>query len=163
MRRTALVSAAIALISFFLGPAEAAAQEADLGLRGFGIRGGVTIDPDQVHIGVHMNAGRFAPKVRFQPSFELGFGSDRVVGTINVDALYTFDPRPWVPYLGGGLGIGLVSRDSGQDDGNNDFDVEAGLNLIGGFEWGASRQYLLEARLGVGGIPDFKITVGRTF
>lgn len=132
-------------------------------MRRFGIRGGATIDPDQVHIGVHINAGQFAPKVRFQPSFELGFGNDRIVGAINIDALYTFDPRPWRPYLGGGLGVSLISRDSGPGDGDDDLNVEAGLNLIAGFEWGARHRYLLEARAGVGDIPDFKVTVGISF
>ena len=162
MKRTTLVFVTMLWALFCLAPATAEAQE-DLGVRRLGIRGGVTIDPDQVHVGVHINAGQFAPKVRFQPSFELGFGSDRTIGTVNVDALYTFDPRPWRPYLGGGLGISLVSRDSGRGDGNNDLDVEAGLNLIGGLEWGASHKYLLEARAGVGGIPDFKLTVGINF
>ncbi|GEM_PF-1054309 len=159
MRRGALFFAAIWTI-FCLAPSTAGAQE-DLGLRRLGVRGGVTIDPDQVHVGLHVNGGQFAPKIRFQPSLEIGFGSDRVVGTINIDALYTFDPRPWIPYLGGGVGVSLIHRDSGRGDG--DFDVGAGLNLIGGFEWGEASKYLLEARVGVGNLPDLKLTVGINF
>ncbi len=162
MKRTALVFGTILWATFYLGPGTAEAQE-DLGLRRFGVRGGVTIDPDQVHIGVHFNAGQFAPKVRFQPSFELGFGSDRTIGTINIDVLYTFDPRPWTPYLGAGLGISLIHRDSGPDKSDGDLNAEAGLNLIGGIEWGDAHRYLLEARVGVGDIPDFKLTVGINF
>ena len=162
MKRATLVFGTILWATFYLGPGIAEAQE-DLGLRRFGARGGVTIDPDQVHIGVHINAGQFAPKVRFQPSFELGFGSDRTVGAINIDAIYTFDPRPWTPYLGGGLGISLIHRDAGPDNGGGDLNTEAGLNLIGGLEWGDAHRYLLEARVGVGGIPDFKLTVGINF
>ncbi len=161
MKRTALVFATILWATFYLGPGTAEAQE-DLGVRSFGFRGGVTIDPDQVHIGIHINAGQFGPKVRFQPSFELGFGSDRTIGTINIDAIYTFDPRPWTPYLGGGLGVSLISRDTGRD-GDSDLDTEAGLNLIGGLEWGDVHRYLLEARVGVGDIPEFKLTVGINF
>ena len=162
MRHTTLVLAAILCTIFCLTPATGEAQE-DLGVRGFGVRGGVTIDPDQVHIGMHINAGRFAERVRFQPSFELGFGGNRTVGAINIDALYTFDPRPWIPYLGGGLGISLIHRDSGPGDGDGDLDAGAGLNLIGGFEWGTDNSYMLEARAGVGDIPDFKLTVGINF
>ncbi len=162
MKRTTLVFGTILWATFYLGPGTAEAQE-DLGLRRFGARGGVTIDPDQVHIGMHINAGQLAPKVRFQPSFELGFGSDRTVGAINIDAIYTFDPRPWTPYLGGGLGISLIHRDAGRDNGDGDLHAEAGLNLIGGLEWGDAHRYLLEARVGVGGIPDFKLTVGINF
>lgn len=162
MKRTTLAFVTMLWIFFCLAPATAAAQEG-LGLRRFGVRGGVTIDPDQVHIGVHINAGQFAPKVRFQPSFELGFGSDRTIGTINIDALYTFDPRPWTPYLGGGLGISHIHRDFGPGKGDADHNTEVGLNLIGGLEWGDTHRYLLEARVGVGDIPGFKLTVGINF
>jgi hypothetical protein len=61
------------------------------------------------------------------------------------------------PYLGGGLGVALVDSDRNRGD---DFNVEAGLNLVGGFEWGPRRRYLLEIRAGVGDIPDFKVTAG---
>jgi len=161
MRRSVLSLAVIVGTVFWAVPA-AQAQD-NIGVRRVGVRGGLTVNPDQVHVGLHVNAGQFAPKVRFQPSFEVGFGSDRVVGTFNVDVLYIFDPRPWVPYLGGGLGVSLVHRDSGGGDGGGDFDVGAGLNLIGGFEWGEASKYLLEARVGVGDIPDFKLTVGVNF
>ena len=57
MKRTALVFATILWATFYLGPGTAEAQE-DLGVRSFGFRGGVTIDPDQVHIGMHINAGQ---------------------------------------------------------------------------------------------------------
>lgn len=161
MRRRVLSLAVIVGTIFCVAPA--AEAQNDIGVRQVGIRGGLTIGPDQVHAGLHVNAGQFAPKVRFQPSFEIGFGSDRVVGTINIDALYTFEPRSWVPYLGGGLGVSFIHRDSGREAGDGNFDVGAGLNLIGGFEWGEASKYLLEARVGVGGIPDFKLTVGLNF
>jgi len=161
MRRSVLSLAVIVGTVFWAVPAVEAQD--GIGVRRFGVRGGLTVDPDQVHLGLHVNAGQFAPKVRFQPSFEVGFGSDRVVGTFNVDALYTFDPRPWVPYLGGGLAVSLKYRDSARGDGDGDFAVGAGLNLVGGFEWGEAGKYLLEARVGVGDIPDFKLTVGLNF
>lgn len=161
MRRRVFSLAVIVGTIFCIAPA--AEAQGDIGVRQVGIRGGLTIDPDQVHLGLHVNAGQFAPKVRFQPSFEIGFGSDRVVGAINIDALYTFEPRSWVPYLGGGLGVSLIHRDFGREAGDGDFDVGVGFNLIGGFEWGEASKYLLEARVGVGDIPDFKLTIGLNF
>jgi opacity protein-like surface antigen len=140
-----------------------AQAQSDIGVRRVGIRGGLTVDPDQGHIGMHVNAGNFAPRVRFQPSFEIGFGSNRVVGMINIDAFYDFDASGWSPYLGGGLGVGIISRDRGRNDGDDDVNVEAGVNLVGGFEWGEANKYLLEARVGIGDIPDFKLTVGLSF
>ncbi len=164
MKRVASLPTVIiaAALTAALMPAAAEAQT-DIGVRHAGIRGGLTVDPDQGHIGFHVDAGRFAPKVAFQPSFEIGFGSDRIVGMIHVDAFYLFDASGWSPYLGGGLGIGIISRDRGRNDGDDDVNVEAGVNLVGGFEWGSSNKYLLEARVGIGDIPDFKLTVGLNF
>ena len=161
MRQLRFVPAVLLVAGLSLVPAPAQAQS-DLGLKHVGLRGGLTVDPDQGHIGMHFDAGTFAPKVRFQPSVEVGFGSDRVVGMFNIDAFYAFEPGGWAPYLGGGLGIGVISRDRGRDD-DSDVNVEAGVNLVGGFEWGETYKYLLEARLGIGDIPDFKLTIGVNF
>jgi len=155
-RRLAVISATIMLT----GVSSVWAQDG-LGFRGWGLRGGVTIDPDQVHAGIHIDAGQFAPRVRFQPSFEVGFGDDLIVGAINLDVFYTFHQESWKPYLGGGLGVALIDAD--RDGRGDDFNVEAGLNLIAGFLWGARDRYLLEMRAGVGDIPDFKVTAGISF
>lgn len=164
MKRALAVATILTSTALLAWASPARAQE-DLGVRRLGVRLGATVDPDQVHVGVHVNAGEFVDRVRFQPSFEIGFGDDRIVGQVNLDGLYFFDPRPWTPYLGGGLGVAFIDRDRDRDRPRNDDDleVEAGLNLVGGFEWGETHQYLLEARAGVGDIPDFKVTVGFNF
>jgi hypothetical protein len=155
--------AAVALVTAALVVPLAAQAQTDIGVHGWGVRGGLTVDPDQGHVGAHLNAGNFAPKVRFQPSVEVGFGSDRVVTEINVDAFYRFDQQGWTPYLGGGLGVAIISHDRGRNDGDDDVNVEAGVNLVGGFEFGNADKYLLEARVGIGDIPDFKLTIGINF
>jgi hypothetical protein len=132
-----------------------------LGFRGWGIRGGLSVNPDQIFFGAHINAGQFARRVRFQPSFEIGFGNDLVVGSINLDALYTFRAKGWQPYLGGGLGVAVADSDRrGRGD---DFNVEAGLNLVAGFEYGTHRLLILELRAGIGDIPELKVTAGLGF
>lgn len=160
---TSRLLSVVLVASFALLAAAPAAAQADIGVRRFGIRGGLTVDPDQGHVGMHVNAGTFAERVRFQPSFEVGFGSDRVVLMIHADALYYFATSGWSPYLGGGLGIGVISRDTGRNDGDDDVNVEAGVNLVGGFEFGDTDKYMLEARVGIGDIPDFKLTIGLNF
>lgn len=162
MNRQFFVLALVLGIVFLVSTTDAVAQEG-LGYRGWGLRGGATINPDQGHIGFHINAGNFAPKVRFQPSFEFGFGSHRYVGAVNIDAFYTFTGRSsWMPYLGAGLGLSFthIDRDEHRNDG---VDVDAGLNLVAGFEAGERNQFLLEIRAGVGDIPDFKVTAGINF
>lgn len=156
LQRLAVVSVAAVLTS-----ASSAWAQEGLGFRGWGLRGGATIEPDQIHGGIHIDAGRFAPRVRFQPSFEVGFGNDLIVGAVHLDAFYTFSEESWNPYLGGGLGVALIDVD--RDRRGDDFQVEAGLNLVAGFLWGAGDRYLLEVRAGVGDIPDFKVTAGIGF
>ena len=159
------IVAALLIAAFTLAVAPAtradAQSDTDIGVRRVGIRGGVTVDPDQGHVGMHINAGNFARRLRFQPSFEVGFGSDRTILMIHADALYMFDADGWSPYAGGGLGVGIIGRDDGPGD--DDVNVEAGVNIVGGFEWGSANQYLLEARAGIGDIPDFKLTIGYNF
>lgn len=162
MRCYSFIALAVLAVAAWM-PAMAHAQE-DLGVRRVGIRGGATIDPDQIHLGMHVNAGEFTENVRFQPSFDIGFGDDLLVGTFNIDALYMFEPQPWRPYLGAGLGVALIDFDEDRFPGRrDDVEVEAGLNVIAGFEWGPSHEYLLEIRGGIGDIPDLKVTVGYNF
>jgi hypothetical protein len=153
-----LILHTLLLFALSLGGATTAHAKDGLGFRGWGIRGGLSVDPDQIFVGAHINAGQFARRVRFQPSFEIGFGNDLVVGAINLDALYTFRARGWQPYLGGGLGLAVIDADRGDD-----FNVEAGLNLIAGFEYGTHRLLILELRVGVGDIPELKVTAGLGF
>jgi hypothetical protein len=156
-RASSVTLTLLTLVVLIAGSDTAQAQvKAGLGFKGWGIRGGVTVNPDQFHVGVHINAGTFAPKVRFQPYFDIGFGNDVTAGTINLDAHYLFKAKGWQPYVGGGIGIALYDTD-------RHFDVEAGLNLIAGFEWGTHRKLILEVRGGVGDIPDLKVSAGIGF
>lgn len=155
MKRASSVALALFVLVVLVGGTDTAQAQAKagLGFKGWGIRGGVTVNPDQFHVGVHINAGTFAPKVRFQPYFDIGFGNDVIAGTINLDALYLIKVKGWQPYVGGGIGIALY-------DSERHFDVEAGLNLVAGFEWGTHRRLILEVRGGIGDIPDLKVSLG---
>jgi hypothetical protein len=160
MKRCVFVSSTLILLALFsAGNLEAQKKKEGLGYRGWGPRAGITIDPDQFHLGLHIDAGNFAKNVRFQPSFEFGFGNDRVVGAINLDAHYVFTGRDWRPYLGGGLGVAITDHEHR----GNDFDAGAGLNLVAGFEWGNARLLILELRAGLGDIPELKLTAGIGF
>lgn len=153
------------LVMLVFGGFVSSATAQNLGIRALGIRGGGNINPDQVDVGLHLDAGHFHPKVRFQPSFDFGIGDGTKLFMANIDALYLFRARPWRPYLGGGLGISFFDK-TGDRPGNG-FDAGAALNLVGGIEWGsvprgsrASRRYLFEVRIGVGDAPDLKVIFG---
>ena len=147
----------------------ALAQELDLGVRSYGLRGGINMNPDQFNFGAHVDAGRLGSRVRLQPSVEVGFGNGVTLAAANFDAHYLFSARGWRPYAGGGLGVNFidVTRGFGASQG---LQIEPVVNAVAGVEWGtpkagsgAVRRYLLEARLGMGKTPDFKIVAGISF
>ncbi|HUU30100.1 MAG TPA: hypothetical protein VM123_20025 [archaeon] len=134
-------------------------------LLGIGGRVGATIDPDQVHVGLHLDLGELYERVRLQPNIELGVGSGRTVVAINPEVLYLFNPKgSWTPYAGGGLGLNIVNYDEAKFM-ISDMEFEVGLNLLGGFETRVSRvaRLFFECKLGVADSPDLKTSTGLTF
>jgi hypothetical protein len=141
----------------------------ELGVRSYGLRGGINMNPDQFSFGVHVDAGTLAPRIRFQPSFELGLGNGLTLASANFDAHYLFTARRFRPYAGGGLGINVIDVASGIGR-NAGLDIEPVLNLVAGAEWGAPRagsrafrRYLVEARFGMGDTPELKLVAGLRF
>ncbi len=141
----------------------------DLGVRRFGVRGGISMNPDQFYGGLFLDAGRLFSDVRLQPSFEFGIGNGMRLAAGNLDALYPFGGSRWRPYAGGGLGVNYVDVTDGVGEGRG-ADIETVLNIVGGVEWGggtrgsgAPYRYVVEGRLGFGSTPDFKLAFGLAF
>jgi hypothetical protein len=158
----------LCLLMLLSGALASGATAQELGVRSFGLRTGINMNPDQFNFGVHFDAGSFARRVRLQPSFELGLGNGVRLGSANIDAHYLFTARSWRPYAGGGLGVNVIDVTNGI--GKAGLDLEPVLNLVGGVEWGAPRpgsrafrRYLLEARIGMGDTPDLKLVAGFSF
>lgn len=126
---------------------------------GFGPRLGLTGDPDQVHMGFHVDAARMAPNLGFMPSFEVGLGNDLTLFSANFDFKYAFRTRSaWRPYMGAGPALHFVRVD------NNTEDTEVGFAFVGGMQSGTrSGAFFTEMRLGMVDSPDFKFTVGWIF
>ena len=172
MRSKTALGLTVLALTFALalaGPDIAFAQDdagsgGELGFRGWGPRVGLTLDPDQVHVGAHMDYGVFGPRVRFQPNIEAGFGNDLTLVAFNFEAAYRFRDRwdAWTPYLGGGLGLNWWNYDSGP---NNYSDTDLGASLLGGIERGLKNgnRFFLEVKLGLADSPDAKFTAGWTF
>ncbi|NNF08631.1 MAG: outer membrane beta-barrel protein [Candidatus Eisenbacteria bacterium] len=131
------------------------------GYRGWGPRGGVTAEPDQVHFGAHLDFGHIADRVRFQPNAEFGIGDDASTFAINGEATYRFVQRwdAWSPYAGAGVGLNIVSLD---EENGGDTSSDLGVNAIVGLERGLSNgsRLFLEGKFGLVDSPDFKFTVG---
>ena len=136
-------------------PTVAEAQQSDAGRSGFGLRAGFGLDPDQFVIG-----GQFAIRqpnsvFRIVPSVDLGFGSDVTTILFNGDFLgrLKLEGSNFGFYGGAGLGIAYI------DPQGSDGKFKAGLNLIvgAGIPLGKGRAGSLEARFGIGDIPDFRL------
>jgi len=156
MKRAPLVCA---LASAIL--CSAATASAEVGLRGWGPRVGLSVDPDQVVAGAHFDLGEFAQHWRFQPSFDLGFGDDVFALAGNAMAAYYFPIKSELtPYAGGQLTVVWFDFDE-----TDDSETELGLGAVGGIELPLKNgnRFLTELQIGIGDVPDFKLFAGWTF
>lgn len=148
----------VLVISGLIAPA-AAADEAKMGL---GLRPlGFSINPDQYVLGAQAVLGTYY-RGRFAPSVDFGFGDNVTVITGNFDLkidLFSPPKSESVFYVGAGPTLSYISPDVGESD------TEIGLSLLGGVKLGMSEKnyYNIEARFGIGDIPDFKLLAGVMF
>ena len=152
------------VIALVIVTAPASAEPgAHIGYRGWGPRVGLSSGPDQIHVGAHMDFGNFAQNLRFQPNIEMGFGSDRILTTFNLETAYQFRSTwgAWSPYAGGGVGLDMVGGDNGRSSDHTD----VGASALGGIERGLSGgdRFFLETKFGLTHDPDLKLTVGWIF
>lgn len=150
------------IVALIMGTSSLLAASRPFGLHGAGPRVGVSIDPDQIHFGGHLDLGDFATRLMIFPSLEIGVGDDLTVVTPMFDIAYRFreDWGSWNPYIGGGVGPVFVSSDHG---GSNS---ELGLTAQGGIQKRLASQsgfMFLEFKVGLADYPDFKFTLGWCF
>lgn len=135
-------------------PAAAAAQ-------GPGVRGGVSIDPDQFYFGGHFETAALVDRLHFRPNIEAGVGSDLTLVGLNFEFVYKFPRRNnWQLYAGGGPGVNFYSFDRGPNR-DRDTESEAGLNFLIGVE--QSSGLFFEFKIGALDSPELKFGVGWTF
>ena len=120
-------------------------QATGLGIRGLGVRIGLT-DPEDASsalmYGVHVDAGTIVSNVRLIPSLEYwSVGTD--VGIYNTDCSdlavkvdanvdFPLQDQRLVPYLGGGIGLHRVKFDSNVPGVADASDNKIGFSLQGG-------------------------------
>ena len=123
--------------------------------QGPGVRGGVSIDPDQFYFGGQVETAPLVDRLRFRPNLELGVGSDATLAAFNFEFVYPFLSRQaWHAYAGAGPALNWFNI-------NDRSDTEAGFNMLVGLEH--SRGLFFEVKLGVFDSPDVKFGVGYTF
>jgi hypothetical protein len=140
------------LCNVFQSPAHG--QEDNPSGLGWGLRGGLSLSPDQVVLCTQYSLGKKFQVVRVVPSVDLGFGDNVTTVDINGDFLLKIN-LPDVNfglYGGGGPTLAFWDYEGGSD-------WELGLSLVVGtqvpiFERNATN---LEARIGIGDVPDFRL------
>lgn len=165
------VYALVAVFAIHALPGAALAQsssDSGSGIRGWGPRVGLASDPDQFLVGVHIDAGRLAPRVRFQPDVELGLGDEFFLLGFTAPVHYLFRVSGDVqPYAGGGVTIGYVNIDVPEpfEDVVDDDDIEFAVDIVGGVEWNLSQGnlFFVEFDILAGDLHDFQLVAGWTF
>jgi hypothetical protein len=140
-----------------------------LALPNFGARAGFTSGPDQIHLGAHAEVIELSPGLVLLPSVEVGLGDDQTLWALNGELAWTIDRgdwRGWRPYVGGGLGIFIVSFERPDAPvGFDDSRTDAGLSALVGVSklLNLGHKFFAEVKVGLEDAPDVKVTAGLTF
>jgi len=126
----------------------------------FGVRAGVSADPDQFFFGGHFETEPLIERLSFRPNVEIGIGDHLTLFAFNIEFVWSIplDNHPWRVYLGGGPAANIYSRDNGPGD---DSGVEGGFNLLAGLQH--QRGLFTEIKVGALDSPSVKFTVGYAF
>jgi hypothetical protein len=137
------------LVALFVFTGQAAAQDG-------GLRGGLSVDPDQFYFGGHLETSPLVDRLYFRPNVEVGIGDDLMLIGANMEFVYKFTTRrAWNIYVGAGPALNIIMPDEGESD------TDAGFNVLVGVE--QSRGLFFEFKIGAIDSPDFKFGVGWTF
>jgi len=118
---------------------------------GIGFHAGLSIDPDDFIIGARFKSHPIEERLFVVPSLTAGFGDITMFGG-DLDLQYKFATSSrYAPYAGGGLTIFWYDFDGGSN-------TEVGGNILGGVM--LDEKWFLEAKIGLGDIPDFRLIVG---
>jgi hypothetical protein len=124
--------------------------------QGIGFQGGVTIDPEQVFVGTHLETPEIAPGFLFRPGIDGSFGSDLTLASINVEFLYKYDlGGAWTLHQGGGPVIYVLRIGEPPER-----EVTAGFTAVFGF--GHDSGFFAEFKAASGRGPGVKFGVGWT-
>ena len=134
---------------------------AHIAYRGWGVRAGLSNNPDQVYGGLHWDLGEFARNVRFRPYVEIGSGDHVTTLQANAEVHYVFSKvQVWKPFVGGSAGLIYADPDRGNSDTN------LSIMGVGGVETKlkSATSFFIEGKVGLtSDDPDFKAGVGWTW
>src|SRR5262245_3150690 len=121
----------------------------------FGVRAGVSSDPDQFYFGAHAQTAPLVDRLRFRPNAEIGVGDDVTVVALNFEFAYFFPTsQSWQFFAGAGPALNIV-------DTENDTDPKGGFNILLGVEH--RKGLFVEFKVGMIDSPEIKFGVGYTW
>jgi hypothetical protein len=140
----------IVCAAFALVIAEATARA-----QGVGFQGGVSIDPEQVYAGTHLELGPIVDRLFVRPGVEGGIGDGLSLAAINVELIYKFElpGSRWSIYQGGGPSVNIYRV-------NETTDVGGGVSYVFGF--GHENGFFAEFKVGSNSSPNIKFGAGYT-
>jgi hypothetical protein len=173
MKKMMLFGMAGVLLLTLAAQAGAAGKQSGFGYRGWGLRGGVSSDPDQIFVGGQLDLGEFVPNLRFKPNATIGFGDDITLVSLNPDISYAFPMENLgAIYVGGLLTFEWWKVDVSQEVKHlaelagtsvDDTDTDVGVHVFGGLEL-ESMPLFFELNVGLSDeAPDLKAAVGYSF
>jgi hypothetical protein len=122
----------------------------------FGLRAGVTANPDQFHFGPHFVTDPLIGNLTFRPNLEIGVGSGVTTVAGNVEFAYGIPVAKTDAsvYIGAGPALNVYHLRS-------DTHTGGGFNILVGVEH--KNGLFGEIKVGAFDSPDFKFSVGFTF
>jgi hypothetical protein len=154
--------------------AQRAAADAESAARrfGFGVQGGIGLDPEMIDVGVHATFGPILrPTVQLRPGVELGLGELTTVFGINIDVLYTIPgftgETRWLPYVGAGPNMSLSHKGFDTEDedhvdvdldGDGDLDDAPGRFDFGDTDFNGGMNFIVGMRRQTGMFFEMKAT-----
>lgn len=132
------------------------------GSSALGPRVGINFDSDKITFGVQAELGRVLQTARFAPSLDFELGNNNTATTLNFDFRWYLFPLPETGLIFyGSAGPTIVFDPPGKGDAQS----EIGLSLVAGVKipMKGKNRYNLEARFGIGDIPDLKVMFGILF
>jgi hypothetical protein len=123
----------------------------------YGLRAGVSADPDHFVVGGHIETKPLLKNLTFRPNLEAGFGDDSTLIAINFEFAYRIDidKKPWWLYIVAGPAAVWSHVDQGDSDFGGGFNVGFGVQHNKGL--------FAEIKVGAIDSPDFKFMVGYAF
>ncbi len=135
----------------------------------FGVRGGVSLDPELVLIGVHTQFGPFFSRnLFFRPNVEFDFGEVTKLFGVNAEFVYrlpiTSRFSKYGVYFGGGPAFNFAEQSFGHNELSfSDFRYDSALNILIGIQYRSGLFAEVKSSVYANPAPSFRMLVGYTF